>query len=60
MLLHLAARPKLVEGALGHPGEDVDHGVESVLLIPLGKCDHFQPKREEGTVKKSVHKKHLA
>ena len=31
-----------------------------VYLISFRKCDNFQSKCKEGTIKKSVHKKHLA
>jgi len=32
VLLDLAGRTELVEGALRHAREDVDHGVDSILL----------------------------
>ena len=60
VLLHLARRAKLVEGALGHPWEHIDEGVEAVLLVLLGKGNHFQAKREEGAVKEAVHQEHLS
>jgi hypothetical protein len=32
MLLDLAGRAELVEGALGHPRKHVDHGIDPILL----------------------------
>ena len=60
MLLHLTACTELVEGALCHPREDVDHGVESVLLVAFRECYNLQSKCKEGTIKESVHEEHLA
>ncbi len=37
VFLDLARCAKLVEGAFGHSGEDVDHGVDAVLLVPIGE-----------------------
>ena len=38
----LSAAAELVEGALGHPWEDVDHRVQPVLLVSLSKGDYLQ------------------
>ena len=46
--LDLARRAKLVEGALGHSREDVDDGVDPVLLVPQGEGDDLHAKCEEG------------
>ena len=42
MFLHLSTGAELVEGALGHPWEDVDHRVQPVLLVSLSKGDYLQ------------------
>jgi len=39
VLLNFTGRAKLVERALGHAREDVDHRIDPVLLIPLCKAD---------------------
>ena len=59
VLLHLARRAELVESALGHPREDVDHRVDALLLVPLGERDHVETERQEGPVKERVHQEHL-
>ncbi len=59
MLLNLAGRSKLVERALGHPREDVDHGINTILLISVGKAHHLDAKGEEGSIKESVQEEHL-
>ena len=41
VLFNLAGRTKFVEGALCHARKDVDHGVQSVLLVALGKGNHL-------------------
>ena len=60
MLLHLAGRSELVEGALRHPREHVDQRIQTVLLVLLGERDHLEAKGQEGAVEKPVHQKHLA
>ena len=41
MFVDLSAGAELVEGALGHPWEDVDHRVQPILLVPLSKGDYL-------------------
>lgn len=60
MFLHLPGCPEFVEGAFRHARENVDHGVQPILLISFCKCNYFQSECKEGTIKESVHKKHLA
>ena len=55
VLFNFTGGSKLVEGALCHAGKDVDHGVDAVLLVPLGERDHFDAKRKEGSIKELVH-----
>ena len=59
VLLHLARRAELVESALGHPREDVDHRVDPFLLVALRERDHVEAERQEGAVKECVHQEHL-
>ena len=42
MFVDLSAGAELVEGALGHPWEDVDHRVQPILLVPLSKGDYLE------------------
>ena len=42
LLFDLSAGAELVEGALGHPWEDVDHRVQPILLVPLSKGDYLE------------------
>lgn len=44
-----------MEDALGHPGEDVDHGVDAVVLRGLGEIHHPPAVGEEFTVEELVH-----
>lgn len=59
VLLHLAGRAELVESALGHARENVDHRVDALLLVALGERDHVEAEREERPVEERVHQKHL-
>ena len=51
---------KLVEGAFGHPREDVHHGVDAVLLIAVGEGEHLDAKCYEGAIEKSIEEEGLA
>ena len=42
MFVDLSAGAELVEGALGHPWEDVDHRVQPILLVSLSKGDYLE------------------
>ena len=59
MFLNIPGSAKFVEGALGHPREDVDHGIDAILLIAIREGHHFNAVGEEGTVEKTVQQKHL-
>jgi len=59
VLFNVARRSKLVKRALCHPGEDIDHRVNPVLLVAIRKRHHFNSVGEERPVKKSVEEKHL-
>jgi len=59
MLLYVAGSPKLVEGALRHPWEDIDHRVYPVLLVPVGEGHHFDAVSEKCPIKESVEQEHL-
>lgn len=59
VLLHLARRAELVESALGHPREDVDHRVDPLLLVAFREGDHVKAERQERPVEERVHQKHL-
>ena len=60
VLLDLARRSELVEGALGHAREDVDHRIDPVLLITIREAHDLDPKGEESTVEEPIQEKHLA
>ena len=60
MSLHFTADTILVEGALGHPGENVDHRIDAVLLVGLEKPQDVNPEGEEGTIEEAIHQEHLA
>ena len=47
LLFDLSAGAELVEGALGHPWEDVDHRVQPILLVPLSKGDYLEQMLKE-------------
>ena len=55
VLLHLAGRAELVESALGHAREDVDHRVDPLLLIALRERDHVKAERQESAIEKRIH-----
>lgn len=57
--LDLTADAVLVESALGHSWEDVNHRVHSVLLIGFEKPEHVDAEGQEGAVEEAVHQKHL-
>jgi hypothetical protein len=59
MALHCPGTPVLVEHALRHPGEKVDHRVHTVILITLQEVDDFGTIREEISVQKPIHQEHL-
>ena len=59
MLFNVARRAKLVERALGHPGEDVYHWVDAILLIAVGKGHDLDSIGKECPVEEAVEKKHL-
>lgn len=59
MFLHLSGGSEFVKCALGHAGEHIDEWIQAILLVLLGKGDHFQAKGQEGTVKEAVHQEHL-
>ena len=50
VVFDLSAGAELVEGALGHPWEDVDHRVQPILLVPLSKGDYLEQMFHESTV----------
>ncbi len=54
VLLYVAGRSELVERALGHPREDVDHGIDAILLVSIGEAHHFNAIGEERAVEESV------
>ena len=53
--LDLPGDAVLVKRALGHPGEDEDHGVDPVLLVAVHEVDDVDTEREEGAVEETVH-----
>ena len=57
--LHKSLIAKVDEELLMSPGEDVHHGVDSVLLISVGKGDDLNTKSEKCSVEKPVQQKHL-
>lgn len=57
--LDLPADAVLVESALGHSWEDVNHRVHSVLLIGFEEPEHVDAEGQEGAVEETVHQKHL-
>lgn len=59
MLLHVSGYAELVEGALGHPGEDLDHGVDAVLLVAVDEGYHVEAEHEESSVEEAIHEEHL-
>ncbi len=59
VLLNVARRAKLVKGALGHSREDIDHGIDAIFLITVGKGHHFDAIREKGPIKEPVQEEHL-
>ena len=58
--LNVSGRTKLVEGALGHPREDVDDRVYTILLVAQGKGNDLDAEGEESSVEEAVHQKELA
>ena len=59
VLLDVARSAELVEGALGHAREDVDHGVDPVLLVAVGEGHDLNAVGEEGAVEEAVQQDHL-
>ena len=55
VFLDLARRAELVKRAFGHPGEDVDHGVDAIFLISLGERNHFDAEGEECAIEEFIH-----
>jgi len=49
-----------VEDALGHPRENVHHGVDAVLLVLAGERHHTEAVAEELPVEELVHHVHLS
>jgi len=56
---HFSGHSELVEGALGHPGEDENEGIFAVLLVAFHEGDHVEAEPEEGAVEETVHQEHL-
>lgn len=54
VLLDVAWRPEFVEGALGHSGEDVNHRIDSILLILIGKWHNFNAISEKRPIEKAI------
>jgi hypothetical protein len=44
---------------MSSPGEDIYHGIDPVLLIPVSEGHHLDPVREEGSVEEPVQQEHL-
>ncbi len=59
VLLDVARRAELVECALGHAGEDIDHGVDAILLVSVSKGHDLNAICEEGAVKEPIQQEHL-
>lgn len=59
VFLQLAGDAVFEEGALGHPGEDLDHGIDAVLLVAVDELDDLDPEHEERAVEETVHEEHL-
>lgn len=59
VLFEFAGHSVFVEGAFGHPREDLDHGVDAVLLVAVYEGYYLDSKHEEGTVEEAVHQEHL-
>lgn len=59
MLLDGAGGSELVEDALGDPGEDVDHGVDPLLLGRVDELDHPEAVAHELALEEAVHQVHL-
>ena len=59
MALNVSRGSKLMKGALGHSGKDVNDRIHSVLGVSEGKRDNFNAKSEKGPVQESVHKEKL-
>ena len=74
MLLNLSAGSELVKCTFGHSRENVNlvkylnsfptnninyHRVYPVLLVSLGEWENLDAECKEGSIKKSVHEKHL-
>jgi len=54
VLFDFARRTELVEGAFCHAREDVDHRIDPVLLIAIGKAHDLNAKGEECSVEESI------
>ena len=50
----------LVEGALGDPGENLDHGIVPVLGVGLGPVEHVGAVGHEDAAEEGVEEVHLA
>ncbi len=59
VLLNVARRSELVEGAFGHAWEDVDHGVDAILLIPVGERHDLDAVCEKCAVEETIEQHHL-
>lgn len=60
MLLNFTGCAKFVECTFGHSRENVDHGINAILLITFGKADDLDAKGHESAIKKPIQEKHLA
>ena len=60
MVLDIPGGSVFVEGTLCHPGEDVDHRVDPVLLVPVREGHHLYPVGEEGSVEEFVQQNYLS
>jgi len=60
VLFNLAGSSEFVKRTFGHPGKDVHHWIDTILLITLGKGDHLDAKSKKGAVKEPIHQEHLA
>lgn len=49
-----------MEGTLGDPGKDRDHGVGPVLLVLAREAQHVSTVLEEGAPEKTVHEENVA
>ena len=54
MVLDIPRGSVFVEGTLCHPGEDVDHRVDPVLLVPVREGHHLYPVGEESSIEEFV------